>query len=76
MQKRVQRERRHNAAKTSNGKGAQQRRRQAPQKHQVGKGLNRGDDKRPKASSGKGAQSAGYAKRWSMKGIDKAQRFS
>ena len=29
-----------------------------------------------KASSGKGARSADYAKHWSMKGIDKAQRFS
>jgi hypothetical protein len=29
------------------------------------------DDKRPKASSGKGAQWADYAKRWSMKEIDK-----
>ena len=34
------RERRQNAAKTSNGKGAQQRRRQAPQKHQTGRVLN------------------------------------
>jgi hypothetical protein len=59
-------------------KGLKEREETKAAKIPCGKGLKEKvrSDKRRKSIKWKGAPFADYAKRWSMKGIDKAQRFS
>ena len=61
-----------NAQKAPCRKGFKERGGKTPQRHQTGRELKeRETTSTAKASSGKGARSADYAKRWSMKEIDK-----